>query len=146
MKKFLVGLFVSVLFVLPAVVIAETDYIALPKIVDIQKGVDNGNQIEVLRVQDSGTVDGRQIVVGGSATAGDLIQYGAVLQSAAAATTSTGTFPVVYTTAPKVVVSAVGNGGRTNALVVSSILTNKFVVTLSGDATNYDWIAIGPRP
>ncbi|MDA0578682.1 MAG: hypothetical protein O3B24_11355 [Verrucomicrobia bacterium] len=36
---------------------AETDYLALPKISDIQRGVDNANQIQELRVRESVTVE-----------------------------------------------------------------------------------------
>ena len=54
MKKFAI---LAVLALVAFGAQAETDYIALPKISDIVRGVDNGNQIQELRVREKVTVE-----------------------------------------------------------------------------------------
>ena len=75
MKK-VFGLIVALVLCAGAV-FAETDYAAMPVIRDIQKGKDNRNQIEVLRVKGAATIGGTATaqkvvasagIVGGSAT------------------------------------------------------------------------------
>jgi len=72
MRKFFTIFLVLSAFILPAV--AETDYLAIPMIRDIQNGVDNANKIETLRatdavIEDDASVGGDAAIVGNSAAA-----------------------------------------------------------------------------
>lgn len=69
MKKLLAVLFAGVLGLNG---LAETDYLALPILSDIQKGVDNRNQIKDLRVQGTATIGGASTLTGNTTVGGDL--------------------------------------------------------------------------
>ena len=103
MRKFLVSLAVVALVGSLAVAaekgkkvpLAETDNKALSKIKDIQKGTDNANQIQTLRVKGSATVGGA-VTAAGTVTGKEL----AITE---------GTFDVVNTTQLVFIASGVTN-------------------------------------
>lgn len=79
--KFLRCLIVAAVSVLPAVVQAETDYIAMPKITSIQNGLDNADQIKTLRVHDNATIGGTLNVAGSATYSNAVVFKGGVTES-----------------------------------------------------------------
>ena len=144
---------------------AETDSKALDIIQDIQQGRNNNNAIEDLYVKDDATVAGdlavtgtitgtgastlaaastvgtKKIVTTASTTA-DMLQYGNVVNGGQ--TTYTQTFATVYTSVPKVFLQPTVAAAITNG-IVPVVLSNQFTVVV-GAATNFSWLAIGPKP
>lgn len=143
MKKFISVLCALALCIVSAS--AETDYVAMPVIQDIQQGVNNGNQITTLRVSGAATIGGKAAVVTASATVVDLVQRGAVTVTADA-TTYTQVFATVYTSVPQVFLQSTLDGAavKTNT-IVPVVSSNKFTVVM-GVNTNFQWLAIGPKP
>lgn len=142
MRKFIVVLAALALCGLPA--LAETDYLALPKINDIVKGVNNANQIETLRVSGAATIGGAATVKGRAvATSKGTDRYmadGATRTMSAGETTFTGTFTTVYTTAPSVTWNCNGCAG-TNFTV--TIATNAFTIPFAGTNLTVNWHSWG---
>jgi len=103
--------------IMGGVAFAETDYKALAAIRDIQKGVDNANQIEVLRVRDNATVGGSSVVT----------QSGLYQSDTNATTTITGYTPAFI---GQLLLGGAGTG--TNGVWVAK-----------GTTTN-DWVQVAP--
>lgn len=152
---------------------AETDAKALKEIQDIRKGVDNANAIVDLKVKDDADIDGDlnvdgNAVVDGDVSVGDdltvtgdatvaskpvmvsgtngsaavLFQFGSVVGDGAT-TTWTQSFPVVYTSIPKVFIQPTSGEGVTNQS--PTVASNQFTWVV-GTTTNFNWFSVGPKP
>ena len=126
------------------VVLAETDYIAMPIIQDIQKGENNGNQIKTLQVSGPASVGtyiksyGYDVNVS-SNKSGLVYMTQPFSAPSYIGSTPTNTFVVPFIATPSVVVTYTAS--TTNAVqLYATISTNQVIVTA---ATNYSGIAYG---
>ncbi len=145
--------FVVAILCLAGVAVAETDYVTKPVLSDIQRGVDNANQIRALRVLGAATIggnvlasgevriDGKYAAVGPNATAGLMLQTGT--NAISTITVVTNTFTVAFGAAPKVFCQAL-TAVSTN-IVVTSASTTGFVCT-APEGTAFQYLAVGTRP
>lgn len=147
--------------VVASVCYAETDYIAMPIIEDLQKGVSNNNSIVDLFVKDDATIVG-DASVGSLATTGKVTSYSraAVVSPSTTAwavdggrvvwgdpaLSKTQAFTTVFSAAPFVTVTyaaASGGIGVTNGVIQTAAPGTNFVI--SGMVTSFCWTAIGPK-
>lgn len=172
-KKLFAGLVLAVGLV--GYVAAETDYIALPVIDDIRKGVDNENAITTLKVTGTGdidgalNVDGALVVDGATSVGGALTVTGAIKSGGRTAitssnttgnvvieygsktsvldTTSTNTFGTTFIEAPTVLWRAVSQDAATpwSATNAITVASNKFSIVFGATNVTYSWIAIGKK-
>lgn len=166
MRKFIAVLVAGMLVSLSAV--AETDYIAMPIIRDIQKGVNNNNQLTTLRVSGTATIGGAATITG-AATVGSLSTAGKVTSYSRAAAVSPSTtawavdgglkvwphgaavsvtqaFSTVFSAAPYVTLTYAadsGGVGITNHVVQTASPGTNFIIT--GVVTSFYWMASGPK-
>lgn len=145
MKKFLIVTLCSL--ALCAVSIAETDYIAMPIIRDIQKGIDNGNQIVTLRVSGvatlvgGATVKGRAVLTSvGAGSAYKMVSIDTNKYSALE-TDATNVFATTFTGAPMGFVTVSGVIS-TNVCTWSS---NKVVIAFGATGITYNVFAAGDK-
>ena len=157
MKKFLIVTLCSL--ALCAVSIAETDYIAMPIIRDIQKGIDNGNKIVTLRVSGAATIGSTLAVTGASTlTGGATVKGRAALTSVGAGnankmvsvdtnkysaleTDATNVFATTFTGVPMGFVTVSGVMS-TNVCTWSS---NKVVIAFGATGITYNVVAAGDK-
>lgn len=144
-QKKLTSVLVALLLGAVGVVLAETDYIAMPILQDIQKGTDNGNQIQSLRVQGTATVASNAtsygynvLVSSNKSTAVYMVQ--GFSSTSYPGYTPTNTFAITFIEAPKVAVIYTAATTNATQLYVSSVASNAIIVTA---ATNYSGMAIG---
>lgn len=112
-------------------VLAETDYIALPQIQDIRKGVDNENQIETLRVSGNATIGGT-LTPGRIVIAATNVTEAAIVQSAWAQSDTNATTTTTLYTPQHIGDILIGLSGSTNYIWIAR-----------GTTTN-DWQVIAP--
>jgi hypothetical protein len=159
MRNFIAVLTVTALCALP--VMAETDYLALPKINDIVKGVNNANQIQTLRVSGAATVGGAATITGAATVTGTLTgsglvkEYGYAVDVGPSATyvymtqvgtnnqaggsVQTNTFPITFIEVPTVIYKhTAADQVSTNVYTVAS---NAF--TIASGVQPGVWIARG---
>lgn len=132
----------AVISLLAMVVFAETDAKARSELESIRKGKNNSDQIQVLRVRDSGVIDDKKMVVTSSTTV-PMVSFGTGLFTNQTLTVCTQTLSTVYTTAPKVFLQGLANS--TNNVVPTAVASNQFTVS-AAICTNFYYMTIEAKP
>lgn len=157
MKKCFVVLALT-LFVGVGMVIAETDYVALPIIHDIQTGKDNGNAIKTLKVTENAVIDGTLAVAGvlstdsrAVVTSKDTASGNMVIEAGQKTTVLETIHTNTYTTAfkggtvPVVLWRAISQDSATAWAATNATvsLSNKFTIAFGATNVTFQYQVIG---
>lgn len=144
MKRFFSGMILAGLVLVPLAARAETDYVAMPVIRDIQNGAANANQIRQLRVS-------RGATIGGTAQVGRVSTTNVQLQAVAATTVaandalavSGAVMPLTSVTAVTGTLAAVASAQVGLVTVFENTGTNVITIADSAPAQLSGAIALG---